>query len=54
MILVTCSLKSSLVSHVPVFLMDVLSLSPKCEIENLVGLVSIENCNRSSWGMSCI
>ena len=37
---------SSLVSYVPVFLEDVLSLPPKCEIENLVGLVPIENCNR--------
>ena len=43
--------KSSLVSVVLVFLKDVLSLPPKCEIENLVGVVPIETCNRSSWEM---
>ena len=32
------------------FLKNVLSLPPKCEIENLVGLVPIENCNpRDVW-----
>ena len=45
MILVTCKRKSSIVNHVIVFLEDVLSLPPKFEIENLVGLVPIENCN---------
>jgi len=39
MILVTHRRKSSLVSVVLVFLEDVLSLPPKCEIENLVGVV---------------
>ena len=33
------------------FLEDVLSLPPKCEIENLVGVVPIETCNHSSWEM---
>ena len=36
------------------FLEDVLSLPPKCEIENHVGVVPIEICNRSSWEMSGI
>ena len=54
MILVTRRRKSSLVSHVLVFLEDMLSLSPKREIENLVGLVPIENYNCSSWEMSGI
>jgi len=46
MILVTRRRKSTLVSQVPMFLEYVLSLPPKCKIENLVGLVPIENCNR--------
>ena len=46
MTLVNRRWKSSLVSVVLVFLEDVLSLPPKCKIENLVGLVPIENCNR--------
>ena len=46
MILVTHRRKSSLLSHVLVFLEDMLSLPPKCEIENLVSLVAIENYNR--------
>jgi len=54
MILVTRRRKSRLVSPLPMFLENVLSLSPKCEIENLVGLVPIENYNHSSWGMSSI
>ena len=33
------------------FLEDVLSLPPKCEIENLVGVVPIETCNCCSWEM---
>ena len=42
--------KSSLVIFVPMFFEDVLSLPPKCEIENLVGLVPIENYNhRDVW-----
>ena len=51
MILVNRRLKSSLVSTILMFLEDVLSLQPKCEIENLVGVVPIETCNRSSWEM---
>jgi len=46
--------KSSLVSVVLVFLKDVLSLPPKCNIENLVGVVAIETYNRTSWEMSGI
>jgi len=50
MILVTRRRKSSLVSPVPVFLEDMLSLPPKYEIENLIGLVTIKNCNsRDVW-----
>ena len=49
MILVTRRRKSSLVSPVPVFLEDI-SLPPKYEIENLIGLVTIKNCNsRDVW-----
>ena len=51
MIQVTRRQKSSLVSVVLVFLEDVLSSPPKCEIENLVGVVPIETCNHSSWEM---
>ena len=36
------------------FLEDVLSLPPMCQIENLVGVVAIQTCNRSSWEMSGI
>jgi len=54
MILVNHRWKSSLVSVVLVFLKDVPSLPPKCEIENLVGVVPVETCNRSSWEMSGI
>ena len=52
MTLVNRRWKSSLVSFVLVFLEDVLSLPPKCEIKNLVGVVPIDTCNRSSWEMS--
>ena len=48
MILVNHRWKSTLVSVVLVFLKHVLSLPPKCEIKNLVGVVLIETCNRSS------
>ena len=54
MILVNHRRNSSLVSVVLVLLKDVLSLQPKWEIENLVGVVLIETCNRSFWEMSGI
>ena len=41
-------------SVVLVFLEDVFSLPPKCEIENLVGVVPTKTCNHSSWEMSRI
>jgi len=49
MTLVNHRQKSSLVSVVLVFLQDVFSLPPKCKVENVVGVVPIETCNRSSW-----
>ena len=48
MILVNGRWKSILVSVILVFLEDALSLPPKCEIENLVGVVPIESYNSSS------